>query len=104
MIMTEFNMDRRRELLRKLGKEMMLRHGKVIEEKGEYKLIDMAMLFKDIGQFRNIVYAPYLLMKNPSLENTYHLEGVSPQCRTVQQALNWRAGNIAVEWTPEMLS
>ena len=29
-------------------------------------------------------------MLNPSLENTYHFEGVSDDCTTVEQALAWR--------------
>ena len=98
IVLKESNIDRRRELLRKIGMENMVSHGKVIEESEGYKLVDMCKLFPEIG------YAPYLLMKNPSLANTYHLEGVSPQCRTIQQALNWRAGNITVDWKPEMLS
>lgn len=32
---------------------------------------------------------PYLKMKNPSIA-TYHLEGVAPEIRTVQEALDWR--------------
>jgi hypothetical protein len=82
MVLRETNIDRRRELLRKIGIENMMSQGEIIEESGGYKLIDMGRLFLEID------YAPYLLMKNPSLANTYHLEGVSPQCRTIQQALN----------------
>ena len=73
-VLNEHNIDQRRELLRKIAKERMAGHGKVIEKNDRYKPIDMAGLFKDIGLFRGIGYAPYLLMKNPSLENTYHLE------------------------------
>lgn len=98
------NIDQHRELLRKITKERMLAYGKVIEENDRYKLIDMAGLFRALQVSRDINYAPYLLMKNPSLENTYHLEGISPQCRTIQQAINWRAGNIGVDWMPEILS
>jgi hypothetical protein len=33
--------------------------------------------------------ARYLKMVNPSI-GTFHVEGVDPQCATVEQALNWR--------------
>jgi hypothetical protein len=54
--------------------------------------------------FTGLNYAPHLLMKNPSLVDTWHLEGVHPTCETIQQAINWRAGNIKVEWSPAQLS
>lgn len=31
-------------------------------------------------------------MKNPSLEETWHFEGVHPNCKTVDEALAWRNG------------
>lgn len=98
MVLKESNIARRRELLKKIGIENLVSHGEVIEESEGYKLIDMRNLFPEIG------YAPYLLMKNPSLPDTHHLEGVSPVCRTIQQAINWRAGNVKVDWMPDMLS
>jgi hypothetical protein len=70
----------------------------LIEKVNGYELWDLSPILL------NIDYAPYLLMNNPSLDNTQHLEGVAPECRTVQQALNWRAGNIEVEWSPALLS
>ena len=51
--------------------------------KDTYELIDMSSIFTKVQ------YAPYLLMKNPST-GTMHMEGVHPDCKTVEQALNWR--------------
>jgi hypothetical protein len=97
-VLKEKSVDVRRELLRKVGVIQMVSHGKVVEESGYYKLVDMSPVFTGIR------YAPHLLMKNPSVDDTWHLEGVHPQCETIQQAINWRAGNINVLWTPAQLS
>ncbi len=97
-VMAERSVEQRRELIRKVGVDTLVSCGKVIECKGEYKLIDMSPVFQGIP------YAPHLLMKNPSVEGTWHLEGVSPECKTVQQAINWRAGNIVKTWSPDELS
>ena len=98
-ILREENIDVRRELLRRVGRvgvERMFGIGEIIEEQGDYKLVNMARVF-------NLEYAPFLLMKNPST-GTKHLEGVGPECRTIQQALNWRAGNREIDWLPYQLS
>ncbi len=98
MILKEQNVDQRRELIRKVGVDKLTSQGKVVEENNGYKLIDMSPIFVGIN------YAPHLLMKNLSVPDTYHLEGVAPECKTIQQAINWRAGNIAIDWQPFMLS
>jgi hypothetical protein len=76
----------------------MVEHGQVVNQQGDYKLIDMHNIFAGLG------YAPFLLMKNPSVPDTWHLEGVGAECRSIQQAINWRAGNIEIQWTPAQLS
>ena len=98
MVLKERNVDMRRELLRKAGVFRMKEHGKLIEKVGDYELRDMSPVFTGIP------YAPHLLMRNPSVEDTWHLEGVHPDCHTVQQALNWRAGNIEINWSPAQLN
>ncbi len=47
----------------------------------------------------------YLKMKNPSI-GVWHLEGVDRDCKTVQSAINWRAGDLAVaaDWRPSVLT
>lgn len=98
-ILSEQNVDIRRELLRKVGISRFAYCGKEIDRKGTYTLIDMSLIFGN-----GIRYAPYLLMDNPSLKDTQHLEGVPPHCYTVQQAINWRASEVARTWKPELLS
>jgi hypothetical protein len=99
MVLKEENVDRRRELLRKFGIDRMVDHGKVKHEANGYKLIDMAPLFK------NLEYAPYLFMENASLPGTFHLEGVHPECQTVEHAINWRKHqDIDKEWKPEKIT
>jgi hypothetical protein len=99
MVLKEDNVDRRRELLRKFGIDRMVDHGKVKHKVNGYKLIDMAPLFK------NLEYAPYLFMENASLPGTFHLEGVHPECQTVEHAINWRKHkDIHKEWKPEKIT
>ena len=97
-VLAEKNVDIRRELIRKVGVQRMLSRGQEIDHCGTYKLIDMSPVLTGIR------YAPHLLMRNPSVDDTWHLEGVGPECHTVQEAINWRAGNIEVEWSPAQLS
>jgi hypothetical protein len=98
-ILKESNVDIRRELIRKVGIEMMLAQlpHRVLDRRDDYELlrIDFPGLVED---------ARYLKMKNPSI-GVFHLEGVERECNTVQQALNWRAGAFGdVEWNPAQLT
>ena len=99
IILQERNVDIRRELLRKVGLDRVIKYGKVVNTQGNYKLIDMSPIFHGSG----IEYAPYLLMQSPST-GMQHLEGVSPQCRTVEQAINWRSSEVAETWEPDLMS
>ena len=98
IILGEQNVDMRRELIRKVGVQKLRDCGKPIEQVGSYQLLDMASVFAGIQ------YAPHLLMKNPSVDDTWHFEGVSSECKTIEQAINWRAGNIKIQWSPAQLS
>ena len=105
IILKESNVDIRRELLRKIGISRMLIYGKEVDSQGNYKLIDMSPIFgKNEWDQNRIEYAPYLLMQSPSNEGAQHLEGVSPECRTVEQAINWRASEVAKNWKPDQSS
>ena len=98
-VMAESNIDIRRELIRKVGVDRLLKCGKVVETAGEYALYNMAPIFP------NVPYAPHLLMKNPSVPGVFHLEGVSQDCRTVKHAINWRRyGDIGRDWEPSVLT
>lgn len=87
------NAEVRMQFIKKLGVERLKKQGKIIDFHGVYQLIDMHSLFEDVP------YAPYLFMINPSTGET-HAEGVDPECRTVTQAINWRAGDITRAWEP----
>ena len=98
-ILKEKNVDKRRELIRKVGIEKMLDilPHKIHDTKGDYQLIgiDLSEELKD---------RRYLKMKNPSI-GIWHLEGVEQDCNTVQEAINWRRfGNKELNWNPEVLS
>ena len=89
----ETNAEVRAQFVRKYGIERMRSLGKVVDkqDRHDYELIDMGDIFESVE------YAPYLKMVNPST-GTVHMEGVHPDCRTVEQALNWRAG--VSKWEP----
>jgi hypothetical protein len=97
LILKEKNAEVRREIVRKIGIEKVCRDlkAKVIDKSGD-GMYELLML--DLGDTR---VRPYLKMKNPSI-GVYHIEGVAPEIKTVQQALNWRIGGI--EWTPAQLT
>lgn len=77
------NAEIRREIVAKIGIERILKKlpNKSLDKWKEYELLAL-----DLGENR---FRPYLKMVNPSI-GTYHIEGVHPDCKTVQQALNWR--------------
>ncbi len=89
----EKNADVRAEFIRKFGIDRLSHMGKKIDDhthysnrlwtSSEYELIDMSPIFT------NINYAPHLRMRNMTT-GIYHLEGVHPSCRNLDQALNFR--------------
>jgi hypothetical protein len=86
-VLRESNVDRRRELIRKVGVELMLAKlpHKTLDKQGDYELlsIDLPSIANDIR---------YLKMLNPSI-GVWHLEGVDtrecPDPR-IDSVLNWR--------------
>ena len=94
----EKNADVKAEFVRKYGVERMLDFGKKIDSfdkydqkkqpwwyKSEYELWDMAKLFEGIP------YQPYLKMRNQTTD-IWHVEAVSPACRTLTDAIKERFG------------
>jgi len=91
----ETNADIRAEFIRKYGIERMVSLGKIIDtvsddsgewhKRSEYSLVDMASVY-------GVPFAPHLKMKNLTT-GIYHLEGVAPNCKTVNDALKFRCGN-----------
>lgn len=88
--------DIRTEFVRKYGIDRMLEFGKKVDSyenydnewftKSQYELYDMAKLFPSIS------YAPHLKMTNQTT-GIFHVEAVSPSCRTVADAVKDRFGN-----------
>ena len=83
LILNEKNADIRREHVRKLTGQRMIEilQPKVLDEKYGYELLAI-----DLGDNR---VRPFLKMTNPSID-TVHIEGVRPECRTVEDAINFR--------------
>jgi hypothetical protein len=89
-ILSEKNVEVRRELLRKVGIDNFIKKSKSkpieTSDDKQYELYKIK-----IGTDK---YGMYLKMKNPSLENTYHFEGVSDTCCTIKDALAWRDSEV----------
>lgn len=85
LILSERNAEVRREIVRKIGADRVVSElgVKKLETWGNYSLITL-----DLGDGR---HRPYLKMLNPSI-GTWHIEGVRPDCRTIEAALTWRNG------------
>ena len=89
------NAEQRAVYIRKMGIHKLYDHGTIIHSQEGYDLVDMQTLL-DLDR-----PAPYLFMTNPSTGEK-HAEGVAPECRTVDEAINWRAGGV--RWAPEILT
>jgi hypothetical protein len=86
-ILKEVNAEVRREIVRKVGIERICSElgAQCIDKVGDYEL-----LLLNLQDGRN---RPYLKMLNPSI-GAYHIEGVHPDCKTVEAALNFRNGTV----------
>ena len=78
------NVEIRREFVRKIGMERLILKlgGEVIDKQDDYELI-LIDLKGETGVW------PYLKMKNPSI-GVWHVECVGKDCKTVDQALEFR--------------
>lgn len=103
------NADERTIFIKKIGIEKFIERGEIIDSyenypdnewwtKSEYKLIDMKNILiqrqeiSERGRIlknRHYTYAPFLCMKNQTTGD-YHLEGVSPDCHNLYDALKMR--------------
>ena len=97
MIVKETNADIRREIIRRIGNERLLKvfDYKVIDRLDDYELITF-----DIGDGRT---RPFLKMINPSDPKLLHVEGVKPEIITVKAAISYRNGLAEYE-APVVLS
>ena len=95
LILKEENADVRREILRRIGNDLMIKlfEPKILDTFGTYELLEIEI--KGVGR-------KYLKMINPSI-NAVHIEGVINTVKTVKEALAWRNGlDVFVE--PQALS
>jgi len=93
----EKNADIRTEFVRKYGVDRMLDLGSKVDDytnydnvkyaESQYELYDMESLFEGVD------YAPHLKMTNQST-GVFHVEAVSPDCRTLEDALRFRLGGL----------
>ncbi len=85
LVPEEINAEVRREIVRKIGIERLCRDlgAQCLDRSGDYELLLVPLFYGWL--------TPYLKMLNPST-GTYHLEGVPPECATVEEALAWRNG------------
>lgn len=94
----EKNADVKAEFVRKVGIERFLEMGKKMDTyenydqedhtwwwKSEYELWDMQSLFPSLSS------APFLKMLNQTT-GIWHMEGVSPECKTLKDAIKERFG------------
>jgi len=80
------NAQVRAEAVRKVGMErlVLISDPILLDEEPGYRLVDLQKMFTTEGP------KPYLMMKNPSVEDLWHVEGVGEECTTVGEALHFR--------------
>ena len=114
-IMAIENVEVRKEAIQKIGLTNLMKklNGKVLSKMNIYVDKNQKVYLKNKEGLNKISYelievdlklatkTKMLKMKNPSLEDVYHYEYVSPDCKTVKDALKFRNG---VEELPIYLS
>lgn len=100
LITTYTNVEVRREFVRKIGAERLVQKlgGTVENKEGDYELLSL-----DLGLPER---SKALKMKNPSI-GVYHIEWVSKDCHTVQDAINFRKSNLrhhTGDWKPSIIT
>lgn len=93
-ILSLTNVDKRTQAIKKFGIATLISEAKVLDAKGDYQLLDMG----DIIYSGRNVSAPYLKMTSFSDKSLIHVEGVDPNCSTVDSAIEFRTG--VAGWSP----
>lgn len=96
LVIREDNVERRRELVRKIGIERIFKelNAKILDSWNGYELMEL--------NIKGMWIRPiYLKMNNPS-SGELHIEGVPPEIKTCKEALSWRVGGL--KWLPEQLT
>jgi len=96
IILNEENAEIRRILIQKFGITKLLELAKKIDANYGYELVEIPLQqIGEPGEGRLSGFTgSYLVMKNPST-GTMHVEGVSNECQTVEEAICWR-NNISI--------
>ena len=91
LILKEKNVEVRREIVRKIGVEKLCKDlGATTIEKGwDHRGNPCELIGLDLGDGR---IRPYVKLMNPSVEGVFHIEGVSPECDTLDKAFKFRNG------------
>ena len=94
------NADEKMEFIRKFGVERMLDMGKKLDSyenynkewwtRSQYELWDMNCLFDGVD------YAPHLKMLNQTT-GVWHVEAVSPECKTLEDAIKERFNGMDLD-------
>ena len=93
-IMSIIDVDQRRVVIARLGIASITDGAEVIDSVDNYQLLDITKCIN--ARAKTIV----LKMLNPSI-NQIHVEAVDSKCKTVQEAINWRADMPpGEEWNP----
>jgi len=83
------NAQVRAEFVKKVGIEVIVHKlGVAVDKQGDYELLLLDFGFKNRDGSARLV--PYLKMLNPSVPELWHVEGVHPLCRTIQDAIMFR--------------
>jgi len=92
LVLSEKNAEVRREIVRKIGIERVCKdlNSKIIDTGIDHKGNLCELLVLDIGDGRQ---RPFIKLVNPSI-GCYHIEGVHPDCDTIEKAFNFRNGTI----------
>ena len=90
IILKTSNVEVRREIVRKIGIERVCKDlkAKVIDSGLDAAGQPCELLSLNIGDNR---FRPYIKILNPSI-GIYHIEGVSPECDTIEKAFTFRNG------------
>jgi hypothetical protein len=87
------NTEQRREIIKRIGIQNMWKqlNPRMLDTAtiagNSYQLHEISLTGNASNDRMNRIY---LQMLNPSVIGEIHIEGVHPDCRTVEQALNWR--------------
>ena len=102
------NVDVRRAVITRVGNEIFNRklaegdNVQVLNKKDSYELLRIKINVAGGRGGATSVDGIYLRMVNPST-GAIHVEGVGPECRTVEDAIKWRTGKDR-DWNPSELT